>query len=70
MNQIENWFAENQLIINTGKTKTLFFQERSPRPIHKPHLFLNSKIITYASNLKFLGIYITDNLRWASHIHT
>jgi hypothetical protein len=65
MNQTENWFAENHLIINTEKTKVLFFQGRSPRPIHKLDLFLNSKEITYASNLKFLkfklGSYSTPN---------
>jgi hypothetical protein len=54
------------LTINTEKTKALFFLGRSPRPIHKLDLLLNSKEITYASNLKFLGIY--DNLSWASHI--
>jgi hypothetical protein len=31
MNQIENWFAENHLIINTEKAKALFF----------PGLFIN-----------------------------
>jgi hypothetical protein len=67
MNQIENWFAENHLITNTEKTKALFFQGHSPRTIHKPDLFLNSKEITYESNLKFLGTYIIGNLSWASH---
>jgi hypothetical protein len=38
MNQIANWFMVNDLIINTEKTKTLFFQGCSPSIIHKPDL--------------------------------
>jgi hypothetical protein len=65
MNQIANWFMVNDLIINTEKTKALFFQGRSLSTIHKPDLYLNTKAITYMSNLKFLGIYITETLSWA-----
>ncbi|PNF39982.1 hypothetical protein B7P43_G15963 [Cryptotermes secundus] len=69
MHQLENWFAVNHLIINIEKTKALFFQGRGPRQIDKPELYLNNKKITYTANLKFLGIYITENLSWSSHIH-
>jgi hypothetical protein len=68
MNQIANWFTVNDLIINTEKTRALFFQGRSLSTICKPDLYLNTKAITYTSNLKFLGIYMTENLSWASHI--
>jgi hypothetical protein len=68
MNQTANWFVVYDLIINTEKTKALFFQGRSLSTSHKPDLYLNTKAITYTSNLKFLGIYITENLSWASHI--
>jgi hypothetical protein len=68
MNQIANWFAVNDLIITTEKTKELFFQGRSLSTIYKPDLYLNTKAITYTSNLKFLGMYITETLSWASHI--
>jgi hypothetical protein len=68
MNQIANWFAVNDLILNTEKTKALFFQGHSLSTIYKPDPYLNTKAITYTSNLKFLGIYITENLSWASHI--
>jgi hypothetical protein len=68
MIQIENCFTENQLITNTEKTNAQFFQGRSPRLILKPDLFSNSKEITHTSNVKFLGIYITNDFSWASHI--
>jgi hypothetical protein len=44
-------------------TKAILFQGRGSSLIHGPILYLNKKEITYLSNLKFLGIYITENLR-------
>jgi effector-binding domain-containing protein len=57
--QLENWFLSNNLIINTGKTKALLFQENGSSSIHRPSMYLNNKEITYTSNLKFQGIHIT-----------
>jgi hypothetical protein len=38
MNQIASWFAVNDLVLNTEKTKALFFQGRSLSTIYKPDL--------------------------------
>jgi hypothetical protein len=66
--QLDKWFHETHLIINIDKTKVLFFQGRRPNSISRPVFCLNNKEITYTSNVKFLGILITDNLSWAIHI--
>jgi hypothetical protein len=59
--QLDNWFHENQLIINTEKTNALFFQGKRPNPIHTPvfslnrkgsKLFFKCKIFRYLYNLK------------------
>ena len=68
MKQLENWFLSNNLIINTGKTKAILFQGNGSSSIYRPSLYINNKEITYTSNLKFLGIHITDNLSWSTHI--
>jgi hypothetical protein len=60
--QLDNWFHANQIIINTEKIKALFFQGKRPNPIHRPVFSLNGSV-------KFLGIYITENLCWATHTH-
>jgi hypothetical protein len=49
------------------KTKVLFFQGRRPNSISRPVFCLNNKEITYASNVNFLSIHITDNLSWDIH---
>jgi hypothetical protein len=64
--QLDKWFHENHLIINTNKNKVLFFQGRS-NSISRPTVCLSNKEITYASNVNFLGIHTADNLSWAIH---
>ena len=68
MKQLESWFLSNNLIINTGKTKAILFQGNGTSSSHRPSLYFNNIEITYTSNLKFLGINITDNLSWPTHI--
>jgi hypothetical protein len=45
--QLDKWFHENHLIINTDKTKVLFFQGRRPNSISRPVFCINYKGITY-----------------------
>jgi hypothetical protein len=68
MKQLENWFLINNLIMNVEKTKVILFHGRGSSLIDRPILYLNNKEITYLSNLKFLDVYITENLSWAPHI--
>jgi hypothetical protein len=68
MKQLENWFLTNNLIINMEKTKAILFQGRGSSLIHRPVPYLNNRKITYLSDLKCLGIYITENLSWPTHI--
>jgi hypothetical protein len=56
-------------MINTEKTKALFFQGKRPNPIHRPVFCLNGKEVNYFSNVKFLDIYITEYLCRATHTH-
>jgi hypothetical protein len=64
--QFDNWFRENHLIINIEKNRAL--PGKRSNPIHRPFC-LNGKEINYSSNVKYLGIYITENLFWATHTH-
>jgi hypothetical protein len=65
--QLESWFYKNQLIINTNKTKVLFFHGRGPTPMYRPVICLNNRELIYSSTVKFLGIDISDNLSWTNH---
>ncbi|PNF17023.1 hypothetical protein B7P43_G02754 [Cryptotermes secundus] len=66
-NQLEKWFYENHLIINTEKSKVIFFRGSRSTPIIRSIFSLNNKEVVCSSDVKFLGICITEDLSWATH---
>ena len=62
--ELESWFYKNSLFINTEKTIAVSFHTRQNRNPLKPQVTFNNMDICYKSELKFLGIYITENLKW------
>jgi len=68
MKQLEIWFLNNDLIINSSKTVARSFHLYHSKPTYKPHILLQNKDIKYKSEVKFLGLYITENLNWRAHI--
>jgi hypothetical protein len=67
-NQIEKWFHENRLIINTEKSKVLFFRGSRSIQSTRPLFCLNNKEVVCSVDVKFLGICITEDLSWVTHI--
>jgi hypothetical protein len=60
--------CNNDLIVYTTETVTMSFCLRQSKPPYKPNILLQITEITYTSEVKFLGIYITENLSWLAHI--
>jgi hypothetical protein len=71
MKQLEAWFLNNDLIVNTTKTVTMSFQLCQSKPPYKLNIqvLLQNTEITYMSEVKFLGMYIMENLSSQAHIH-
>jgi hypothetical protein len=67
--QLELWFSANFLKINTNKTNVLLFHGRGPTPMNRPIITINNSKLIYSSNVKFLGIEISDNLSWTNQIN-
>jgi hypothetical protein len=67
MKQLEIWFQKNNLIINIEKTAAMSFHSRHTRPSLRPQITFKNIKITYQSELRFLGIYVTENLTWGAH---
>lgn len=74
LQDIQNWLVCNKLVLNTDKTSYMIF---------KPTQFIESAItssnlnlctdgfqITRCYNIKYLGIFIDDNLTWKVHINS
>jgi hypothetical protein len=63
MMELDSWFYKNNLLLNTEKTKVVSFHTTQNRNPLKPQVTFNNTDIGYKSELKFLGIYITENLK-------
>jgi hypothetical protein len=68
MNCLESWLNENELILNIRKSCALSFHPRQRKRVCKPSIVYNEVNVPYKSDVKFLGIQITENLRWNTHI--
>jgi hypothetical protein len=66
--ELELWFNRNDLIINVGKRGIMSFHNRQEKSSIKTQVSFNRSTLEYTAELKFLGIYITETLKWNSHI--
>jgi hypothetical protein len=62
MKQSENWFYENRLIINTEKSKVIFFRQSGSIPSFRPLFCINNKEVVRSVDVKIWGIFITEDL--------
>lgn len=58
------WCRENNLLLNTTKTKELIIDFRRKGTNIRP-LFIIGDCVERVSEFKFLGIHIEDNLTWS-----
>jgi hypothetical protein len=62
MREVETWFQKNNFIINTEKTIAMSFHSKQMRLPLRPKVILKNLEIVYKSELRFLGLCITENL--------
>ena len=63
----------NKLSLNVKKTKFSFFHKSSKKDnilLRLPNLNINGFTTECESSIKFLGVWIDENLTWKDHIHT
>lgn len=70
LKECSKWFEANGLYLNSSKTTAMNFKisSRHEPLIKEIDLSLTSKISIFPE-IKFLGIYIDENLSWAYHIN-
>ena len=61
-----NWFKQKQLVLNADKTNFMHF--KTSKSLKNFDTDLKNSDIKQATEVKFLGITITSNLTWKSHI--
>jgi hypothetical protein len=67
MKELEIWFQKNNFIINTEKTFAMSFHLKQLRVPLRPKIVFKNTEIAYQSELRFLGIHMTENLKWCAH---
>ena len=70
LTNIVNWLNSNKLAINISKTKYIIFQTpRKTLHIKPSSLTIRGIALEKVSTIKFLGIYVDQNLSWNDHIN-
>jgi len=67
--QLDVWFFNNDLIVNSIKTVAMTFHLCQSKPPYKPCIVIQNTEIAYKTEVKFLGMHITENLNWQTHIY-
>ena len=68
MLQLEAWIFDNELVLNTDTTCAMLFHSSEQKYVDKPNIMYNNTVIAYSPNIKFLGITLTEILKWNAHI--
>jgi molybdate-binding protein len=55
-------------MINIGKTVAMSYHKMQSTFPMRPKITYKNTDIAYKSDTKFLGIHITENLKWTTHI--
>jgi hypothetical protein len=69
--QAEMWYTSNRLVVNTSKTKimlTATAQRMSRIDRSKFKVYYDGKLLSYADNIKYLGIVIDECLNWDKQV--
>ena len=68
--ELEIWFNRNDLIINVDKTGFMSLHNRQSNFPVKPQVSCNKLNLEYTAEKKIIGIYITETLKWNSHVQS
>jgi len=68
--ELEIWFNRNHLIVNVSKTGVKSFHNRQSKLLVTPQVSFNKLNLEYITEMKFLGIYIIETLKWNSRVQS
>uniref|UniRef100_A0A1Y1MDM8 Reverse transcriptase domain-containing protein n=1 Tax=Photinus pyralis TaxID=7054 RepID=A0A1Y1MDM8_PHOPY len=66
--RIREWCDSNQLKLNETKTGVVSFCNSRNNQAGRPNIIMNGKLLRITSGERFLGVTVSDNLNWSSHI--
>ena len=69
-NELENvnrWLVSNKLSLNVKKTKYMIFHKHDNN-VTDQNISINNVSISRVQNFNFLGLHLTSNLTWNTHV--
>ena len=60
------WYLESNLSLNVNKTKEMIGDFRKQQREHSP-IHIDGTTVEKVESFKFLGVHITDKLKWTTH---
>jgi hypothetical protein len=68
INKLIEWFERNGLVINKAKTIAISFHQPQKVQFECPSIKIYDTDIKYSEQLKFLGVWLDNNLSWSIHL--
>ena len=68
MNKIANWVDANKLTLNSKKCNYMTISKLRGRSVPGCTLSLNGQSLDKLSKYRYLGVVLTDDLTWSTHI--
>lgn len=69
LNETNEWFKNNNLLLNEEKTKFILFSPTNSGIVENNTITLSQVKYNISESNKFLGIHIDKNLNWKKHIN-
>ncbi|TWW56974.1 RNA-directed DNA polymerase from mobile element jockey [Takifugu flavidus] len=66
VDRLATWCHNNNLLLNTNKTKELVLDFRRKTDIHPP-IHINGAAVERVSSFKFLGVHLSQDLTWTTN---
>ena len=68
LKKLNQWLCANRLSLNIDKTKLLIFHSKYNKLQHNIIIKMNDVRLVPSRSVKYLGVYLDDNLSWNIHI--
>ena len=69
LNILSKWFNDNQLTLNIDKTcYSIFSNKRNNKNINTK-LYINNQTLGQVKSVKYLGVFLDQELNWESHVN-